>query len=239
LYIASSRFVIMYTADSFWRDAALNSVSPILAAALGGLVVSLIIQRVQERRSALRREEERRQTETERRTQLGLEIMTTAFAFYRTLIEATREEHEGIYQIDLSGLRGQYQDFRVAARILEEQLRVYLPGGEARWLWHGVVDMLSLRYYGLAHQGPRLDGMITGHAKHIADDEIPITIRRIFPKPEDLKTEDRVQFHNTVMEKYEDMLTKLINLVVHGQLEWAGDPVALPKRGYEIDPHTS
>jgi hypothetical protein len=41
------------------------------------------------------------------------------------------------------------------------------------------------------------------------------------------------------MEKYEDMLTKLINLVVHGQLEWAGDPVALPKRGYEIDPHTS
>ena len=234
MHIAGSGSAIMYAADSFWREAALNSVSPVIAAALGGLVVSLIIQRVQDRRSELRREEERRRTDAERRTQLGLEVMKTAFAFYRRLIEATREEHEGLYKIDLGTLHVQYQDFRIASRVLEEQLRVYLPSGEARWLWHGVVDMLSLRYYRLAHEGSRLGGMITGHSKHPTDDEIPITIREIFPKPEDLKLEDRVQFHNTVMERYEDMLTKLINLIVHGQLEWAGDPVALRRRGSSL-----
>jgi hypothetical protein len=231
LSIAGSSSAIIYAADSFWREAVLNSVGPIIAAGLGGLIVGLIIQRVQDRRTDLRHEEDRRRTDTERRTQLGLEVMKTSFAFYRRLIEAIREEQEGLYKIDLGILRVQYQDFRIAARVLEEQLRVYLPSGEARWLWHGVVDMLSLRYYRLAHEGSRLGGMIAGHSMHPTDVEIPITIREIFPKPEDLKLEDRVQFHNTVMERYEDMLTKLINLIVHGQLEWAGDPVALHGRG--------
>jgi hypothetical protein len=232
LQISGPELVIAHAADSFWRDAALNSVSPVLAAVLGGLVVSLIIERVQGRRSELRREDERQRAETERRSQLGLDIMKTAFTFYTRLIEATRvEEHEGLNKIDYNLLRERYQDFRIAARVLEEQLRVYLPGGEARWLWHGAVDMLSLRYYRLAHKGPRLDGMIKGHGQHHTDHEIPVTVRQIFPGPEQLKSINRVQFHNVVMKKHEEMLTKLINIIVHDQLDWAGDPVALPGRG--------
>jgi hypothetical protein len=229
--------MVIVHAASFWREAALNSVSPVLAAVLGGLAVSLIIERVQERRSRIRREEERRRTETERRTQLSLDIMKTAFTFYARLIEATRvEEHEGSNKIDYNLLRERYQEFRIAARVLEEQLRVYLPGGDARWLWHGAVDMLSLRYYRLANKGPRLDGMIKGHGQHRADREIPVTAREMFPESDQLKLANRVQFHDLVMKKYEDMLTKLINIIVHGQPDWTGDPVALPGRGSGLGP---
>lgn len=237
------RLIIIGVADSFWREAALNSISPVLAAVLGGLIVSLIIQRVQDRRSELRRgeeyqrselrrEEESQRSEAERRAQLGLDIMKTAFDFYTRRIEAARvEEYDGVHRIELGALPRHYQDFRIAARVLEEQLRVYLPGGEARWLWHGAVDILSLRYYRLVHKGPRFDGMKKTHGEHFTEAKIPVVIRGMFSKPEDLELKDRVQFHNMVMKKFEDMLTALINIVVHGQLDWEGDPVVLNPGG--------
>jgi hypothetical protein len=68
----------------------LNSISPVLAAVLGGFVVSLIVQQVQDRRAESKREEELRQADIKRRTQLALDIMRTSFSFYVMLIEATR-----------------------------------------------------------------------------------------------------------------------------------------------------
>lgn len=216
--------------DSFWQQAVLNTISPVLAALLGGLVVSLIIQRLQDHRATLRQLEECQRSElkqqeelqraaSERRTQISLEMMRVAYSFYVRLIELTRvEHHQGTPR--LGDLAGHYQEFRIAARVLEEQLRVYFPGGEARWLWHGAVDMLSVRYYRLAHPGPRLDAMDAG-------------IRALFLRHEDLKWVDRIEFHNTVLRKFEELLVKVINLVVHGQLDTPEvDPVFLaPGRG--------
>ena len=215
-----------------------------MAAVLGGLAVTLICYQVQARReeqvrreerkrAELRQEEDRLRAERERRNQVSLDIMRIAFGFYTRLIELTRvEQYKGAAQVDLGDLPKHYEEFRIAARVLEEQLRVYFPGGEARWLWHGVVDMLSVRYYRLVHKGPRLDGMIGTHGKHPTDKEIPQSIRPFFLGPGDLQWDDRERFHNTVMRRYEELLTKLINLVVHNDINWDGDPVVLePGRG--------
>ena len=125
-----------------------------------------------------------------------------------------------------------YEEFRITARVLEEQLRVYFPDGEARWLWHGVVDMLSVRYYRLVHKGPRLDGMIETHSKHPTDEKIPENIRPFFLGSDDLQWGDCQRFHNKVMKRFEELLAMLINLVVHDDMNWHGDPVVLePGRG--------
>lgn len=216
-------------AEPLWQQAALDMVAPLAAALFGGLAVTLICQRVQEHRAELKQAEERDRAEQERRSQLSLDIMRVAFAFYTRLIEVTRVEHyQGDIRAHLGDLARYYENFRIDARVLEEQLRVYLPGGEARWLWHGVVDMLSLRYYRLVFPGPRLDGMIKTHGHHPQDPEIPESVRGGFLGPPDLEWADRVVFHDTVMQKFEDMLTRVINLVVHGDLEPAAvDPVVL------------
>lgn len=220
------------TAEPFMHQVILNAVGPVVAALLGGLIVTLICQKVQNRRAELRQQEDRDRAERERRAQLSLAIMRIAFGFYTRLIEVTRvEQYEG--KVSLGDLAQRYQDFRIDARVLEEQLRVYIPGGEARWLWHGAVDMLSLRYYRIAHKGPRLDGMIATHGQHPEDQGIPVSIRGILLGPEDLKWDDRVVFHDRVMEKFEELLTRAINFVVNYELDpQEVDPVILdPGRG--------
>lgn len=243
---------------AFWRQATLDAVSPVLAALLGGLAVTLICHRVQARhaeqvrreereraehkqeeeylRSDLRQEEERSRAERERRNQLSLDIMRIAFGFYTRLIELTRvEDYEGEDQVNHGDLPKHYEEFRITARVLEEQLRVYFADGEARWLWHGVIDMLSVRYYRLVHKGPRLDDMIGIHGKHPTDEEIPQSIRPLFLGPDGFEWADRREFHNRIMERYEVLLTKLINLVVHDDMNWSGDPVVLaPGRGSRL-----
>ncbi len=184
-------------------------------------------------RSDLKQEEQRAQAERERKNQISLDIMRIAFGFYTRLIEPTRvEQYNGEDQVNLGNLPKQYEEFRINARVLEEQLRVYFPDGEARWLWHGVVDMLSVRYYRLVHKGPRLDGMIETHSSHPIDEKIPLSIRPLFLGVKDLQWDDRETFHNTIMQRYEELLTMLINLVVNDDMNWDGDPVVLePGRG--------
>jgi hypothetical protein len=93
--------------------------------------------------------------------------------------------------------------------------------------------MLSLRYYHLAHKGARLDDMIGTHAQHPKDEEIPASVRGRLLGPEDLRWEDRIIFHDKVMKKFEDLLTRVINVVVHYELDpQQVDPVILsPGRG--------
>jgi hypothetical protein len=216
-------------ADSFMQQLTLDAVSPIVAALFGGLVVSLICQRVQNHRAELQQCEERKIAERERRSHISLDMMRVAFAFYRRLIDVTRtEQYDGEDKVSLDELPKHYEEFRISARVLEEQLRVYIPGREARWLWHGAVDMLSVRYYRLVHVGPRLDGMINTVAAHLSDEEIPEIVRLKFLKLEDLALDDRVAFHNKVMKKFEELLELVINVVVHYELEPTEvDPVFL------------
>lgn len=177
-----------WTQAAFWRQVTLNAVSPIVAAIFGGIAVGLLLRWAQRLR-------ERRQL----RDSLCCDMMQTAYGFYYPLIEQTRRKHYAALQggadqrfsifrgktrqmqsADLSDLAHKYEQFRIAARVIEEQLRFNFPDAHVRWLWHGVVDTLSARYYRLAHIPQRFDDMTQKHSEHMDDSKIPEDTRKLF-----------------------------------------------------------
>lgn len=226
-----------WTQALFWRQAALNSVGPIVAAVLGGAVVDLVVRLAQNRRELRRL-----------RSSLSTDMMRTAYGFYRPMIEIIRTEsyanHQakaGLYRIALHGkskqkyidiedLTRRYEDFRIAARVIEEQLRVDLRSAKCRWLWHGVVDTLSARYYRLAHTPERYNDMVNTHGQHSGDAEIPKKVRELLITPaqyQDLKTVD-----NELLHRFEQLLNEASDAVLRCRLRKPGGAAFLrPGRG--------
>jgi hypothetical protein len=206
-------------ADSFWRQAALNSVAPIVAALLGGIVVNFVVRLAQRRR-------ERQQL----RSSLSLDMMRTAYGFYRPLIEDIRtisysvslsrpnrrvrvfQHPNPLQDIDLSDLSQRYEEFRIAARVIEEQLRVNFREADARWLWHGVVDMLSARYYRLAHSPERFYDMTKTHCDHREDPEIPPNVQPLFMTQEDCRNDQTVD--SELLYRFEIFINEAIRVVL-------------------------
>jgi hypothetical protein len=201
-------------ADTFLRQAALNAVSPITAAVFGGVAVSLLIRWAQRRR-------ERRQL----RNSLSFEMMRTAYSFYFPLIEIIRRERYAALRgttdrrfflfgsktqqrqsVDLGDLAHQYEEFRITARVIEEQLRVNFPDAHVRWLWHGVVDMLSARYYRLVHIPKRFNDMVQKHSEHTTDSKIPEDTRKLFMTLADYRDEKTVD--EKLLSRYEIFLNE-------------------------------
>ena len=229
-----------YVADSFWKQAALNAVSPIVAALLGGLVVSILVQQAQLRR-------ERQQL----RSTLSFEMMKTAYGFYFPLIELVRAQHYAtsdssvrrlrlvsrpahrIVAVDISDLPQRYEDFRIAARVIEERLRVSFPDAEVRWLWHGVVDMLSARYYRLVHMPQRFNDMVRTHGQHPDDPEIPSNTRKLFMTLADYQDEKTVDAE--LLLRFESMLNEAIRVALRVKIDPpSGAAILRPGRGSEL-----
>jgi hypothetical protein len=162
---------------SFWQEAALNAVSPVVAAILGGIVVGMLIQLAQDRRNLL-----------QLRNTLSVDMVRTSYKFYHPLIEVIRREQYAAASAPPVASRAtgadvladEYEEFRLSARVIEEQLRINFPNAGVRWLWHGVVDMLSSRYYRQVHIPARFNDMIKVHSEHVDDPEIPPQIRAMF-----------------------------------------------------------
>ena len=220
--VASVVIAVHARADSFWRAAALASVGPLVAAVVGGLAVGLIIQRVQSRREFVTL-----------RTELSLDMMRTAYAFYTRLIEVIRQEHYGQHPAR-DELAGPYEDFRIAARVIEAKLHAYFSDEVARYLWHGVVYMLSVRYYRLIYgaDGKRTLDMMAVHGQHPGDEGIPATARALFLTLPELRDD------NTVMRRFEEMLNNAVYLVLRRRLDPSagGDVILQPGRGSRILP---
>ena len=214
-----------WVADSFWRQAALNAVSPVVAALLGGLVVGILVQRAQDRRERQRL-----------RSTLSFEMMRSAYGFYFPLIEVIRTRHYAIprrsalrrfrviprrarrpVQVDTGDLPQKYEDFRIAARVVEEQLRVNFPDAEVRWLWHGVVDMLSARYFRLVHIPQRFHDMVRIHSEHPDDPEIPPNAQKLFMTLADYQDEETVDAE--LLRKFERMLNEAIRVVLKVKID--------------------
>ena len=223
-------------ADTFWRQVALNAVSPIITALLGGLVVGFLIQWARGLR-------ERQQL----RSALSFDMMRTAYSFYCSLIEAIRQEYYAALQetshrhffafrgkaqqhADLGDLAHQYKEFRIAARVIEEQLRVNFPDVHARWLWHGAVDMLSARYFHLVHVPKRFNDMIKMHSEHAADPEIPDDTRKQFMTPADHQDDETVDAE--LLRRFEVFLNEAIRVVLKLKIDPpSGAAVLRPGRG--------
>jgi hypothetical protein len=225
-------------AEAFWRQAALNAVSPAVAALLGGLVVSILVQRAQGRR-------ERQKL----RSSLSFDMLKAAYGFYFPLIEVIRKEHYAAplratprrililprrgkkpAPLDPGDLPQQYEDFRIAARVVEEQLRVNFPDAEVRWLWHGVVDMLSARYFRLVHIPERFSDMAAVHGQHPFDPEIPPEIQKLFMTLADYQDTETVD--QELLRRFESMLNEAIRVVLRLEIDPpSGAAILRPGRG--------
>lgn len=225
-------------ATPFWRQVALNAVSPAVAALLGGFVVSILVQQAQARR-------ERQQL----RSALSCDMMKTAYGFYFPLIEMVRSEHYAALQRagrqsrwggsrrpappELGDLPEKYEAFRIAARVVEEQLRVSFPAADVRWLWHGVVDMLSARYFRLAHIPKRFQDMARTHSEHTQDPEIPPRARVMFMSLAEYQDEATVDAE--LLSRFESMLNEAIRVVLRRKIDPpSGAAILRPGRGSQL-----
>lgn len=227
-----------WTQQTFWRQVTLNAVSSLVAAVFGGIVVNIVIRLAQRRR-------ELRQL----RSSLSVDMIRTAYGFYRPMIEIIRTEayapyqhkaslhlfnfrHNGLQQhAALDDLTLRYEEFRIAARVIEEQLRVDLRSAKCRWLWHGVVDVLSARYYRLAHIPERYHGMVRTHGDHHAQDiEIPNKVRELLMTPAEYR--DLKKVDDELLRRFERLLNEATDAVLKCRFKKpGGDAFIHPGRG--------
>lgn len=209
-------------ADSFGQQVGVAAIGAFITALLGGVAAGLIIQYAQNRREFVTV-----------RTQLSLEMMRIGYSFYYPLIEVVRQKYYG-QEVKGAELPKRFDEFRISARIVEAKLHAYFNNQEARYMWHGVVDALSLRYYGLMYgtDSPRTHGMMETHGKHSADVEIPPRARELFLSYEELSNDQRL------METFEVMLDKAIELVLNRKLDPSTGAGAIlrPGRGSRLEP---
>jgi|HubBroStandDraft_6_1064221.scaffolds.fasta_scaffold29998_5 hypothetical protein len=182
-------------ATSWVREASLNAVAPIV----GGLIITGLLGWFQRRRKT-----------REVRSSLASEMMQVAYGFYTTLIESIRRvEHEEA-SVPADYLVKAYETYRVAARVIEAKLTIYYKDQHARWLWHGTIDMLNVRYY--EHMfGPasnRLNAMRARHGQHPRELEIPVRVRTLF------LTKDEFGDPGKVQKRFEEMLDESIAAVL-------------------------
>jgi hypothetical protein len=151
---------------------------PVVVTVAGSVAVSIVIKKVDERRADRRRREE-----------FATDIMRLAFGFY-TPLEELRRRKKHKQEFHPEDLAEKFEYFRVAARVLEEQLDFYfLKDKTARWLWHEVIDLLVIRYYDIVQVKDRLDVLIDRHGQHPTPEEehaIPNEIKPYFLSAQDL-----------------------------------------------------
>jgi hypothetical protein len=181
-------------AESFWRQALLNTVGPLVAFLFGGLVAGFVVRRAQE---AIRRQRNRDRSNNEGLAKQYLE------AIRKRCIRGPS---------DNEGLPKQCLEARIAGQVLEGKLEIYYPDGEARWLWHGVIDLLGVRYYQATGGGKPLDDFIKRHAKHPTQQDIPSRVRELFLNGEELRKEELVN------ARFMDMLREAVRLVVQRKI---------------------
>ena len=77
--------------------------------------------------------------------------------------------------------------------------------------------------------------MIGTHSQHPTDEKIPQSIRPFFLDPDDLRWGDRRDSITRLCRDIEELLAMLVNLVVHEDINWNGDPAVLePGRGPQL-----
>ncbi|GAB2709756.1 hypothetical protein ACX801_12410 [Arthrobacter bambusae] len=168
------------TSNSFPEQILLALIPAVVTILGGGVAVHLIVQQSQ-KRSRLK----------ELCESLSFEMWETAYAFYHRTQEQIWRNKYG-QKTDFEALAEDYEAFRVAGRVLEAKLGANSEDQRAKWLWHGVVDMLGVRFYQLTQPQRRIDDFIASHRTHpFKVDEIPSDVLSLFPDEVGLR-DDRI-----------------------------------------------
>jgi hypothetical protein len=195
---------------SWLHDASLNAVAPIV----GGLIIT----------GALGIFQRRRKTRTVRAS-LASEMMRVAYGFYMPLTESVRRVEHSEASVAAGHLAKVYESYRVAARVIEAKLTIYYKDQTARWLWHGTVDMLNIRYYdhNFGSYHPRLEAMRARHGLHPGEEVIPPQARRMF------LTVDGLKDLNLVQNRFEVMLDSSIAAVLKDAVQLSPGALVSPR----------
>jgi adenylate kinase family enzyme len=157
------------TATSFWHQAVLNAIGPLITAVFGlllvGLAVNFITRAVQDRRTAI-----------QIKYRLISEITVTASTLYHHTIQyyqsrdgaadSTRDKTaaDDEYKKMREKLLDQYPTTRAQAEVLQARLTAYFEEPRVAVAWHAVRDCLTVRYY------KEMGGDKSEHWKKIKDD---------------------------------------------------------------------
>lgn len=174
---------------SFPQQMVLNLVGPALTLVVGTVAVGGLVSWLQRRR----------ETRVERH-QLTVEMFQVAYGFYIPIEDARRRVHYGTPDPRLEVLESAYQEFRVAARTIEARLRVTDQGDEqvtSRWVWHCVLDLLTLLYFHQCYPGQRTADVIAGqdkeHAVTNTRENVPEVLLQKYLRREGLDHADEVK----------------------------------------------
>jgi len=139
---------------SFWFQAAVAAVGPLVAAVVGSLLIRQFLD-------SLARNAEERRSQSALRYSLAREMVGAASALYmQTQIQY--RANQGI-DPDLNRkaireqLDAQYVRTRIDGTVLETMLDVYFNSDAPRQNWHRVIDCLTVRYYQVSQsdKGPK------------------------------------------------------------------------------------
>ena len=146
------------TSMDFWQKVVLQAVGPLVTAVVGTLIVGTFVawitRQAQERRADSQLREERIRSDNQLRLQLIAQMTDAASALYMTAQNYWRKkDRENVRGEELLEhrrvLEKQYRESRIAGEVIERRLDAYFSTDEPRLLWHGTMDLLTVRYFNL------------------------------------------------------------------------------------------
>jgi hypothetical protein len=200
--------VMLSDSQSLWRDLLLHSAGPALFSFIAGFGGLLIAQHYQNRRIT-----------EQLRAQLIMQLSEAAATFY---LQTQRYWRAGVGpELDArrrEQLADQYQAFRVKGEMLEAFLSTLFVSQLARGKWHGVVDLLTVRYFQLLDQAT--EGLLSANSQGAKTPTDPT------PDHSGL-TIDQLRIPKLVLDAYRERLSELIGLVLMLKLKPGARSAAL------------
>jgi hypothetical protein len=134
----------------FWEELALNAVGPAVTALLGGLIVGVFASRIT-RMAQNRREDHQLRNDLIDQPTEAASTFYFALQLYARGAKASTETRQ--QKALREALDDQYGKSRVQGAVLERRLAAYFVDAGPRGIWHGIIDVLTVRYFQLIDQG--------------------------------------------------------------------------------------
>ncbi len=127
-------------------------------------------------------------------------MFQVAYGFYTPVEDERNRIHYGTSKPGSEKLDSTFEQFRIAGRTIEARLRVPAQGSEdntSRWLWHCVLDLLTLLYFHQRFPALRTTELIAGqveeHALTNNREQVPEDLVQKYLRPDGLEEPDEVK----------------------------------------------
>ncbi|HLW70720.1 MAG TPA: hypothetical protein VKS22_08880 [Candidatus Binataceae bacterium] len=209
--------------EPFWQKAIIALFETSFALVIAGFFAAWITSRAQRHRDA-----------SERREQLGLQMVEVANALY---LQTQRHWRNRGPQWDPApnqataasriALEEQYLKTRVAGEVTEDRLRTLFRSDTVWRHWHAVTDLLTVRYFQvIGDNGKASNGLLVQNA---GPDHSGLTVEEL-ANPRALLTAYRKRLRAASRAVFEEPIeTRALNPGVHGRAHVEHEPLLGPE----------